>query len=146
MATLERAIQLAAIYHAGQFDKMGKPYILHPLRVMSNLGLDVTEVDRIVAVLHDAVEDTEMTLELLREEGFTEEAITAIKLLTKVKGYNEDEYYRNILNNPIARRVKIKDLEDNMDIRRMKNKLDLTDKDLQRHANYVRRHHQLTGS
>jgi (p)ppGpp synthase/HD superfamily hydrolase len=146
MATLERAIQLAAIYHAGQFDKMGKPYILHPLRVMSNLGLDVTEVDRIVAVLHDAVEDTEMTLEMLRDEGFTEEAITAIKLLTKVKGYNEDEYYRNILNNPIARRVKIKDLEDNMDIRRMKNKLDLTDKDLQRHANYVRRHHQLTGS
>jgi len=146
MATLERAIQLAAIYHAGQFDKMGKPYILHPLRVMSNLGLDVTEVDRIVAVLHDTVEDTELTFEMLRDEGFTEEAITAVRLLTKVKGYNEDEYYRNILNNPTARRVKIKDLEDNMDIRRMKNKLDLTDKDLQRHANYVRRHHQLTGS
>lgn len=144
MATLERAIQLAAIYHAGQFDKMGKPYILHPLRVMSNLGLDVLEADRIVAILHDALEDTELTEENLREEGYTEEVITAIKLLTKTKGYDEEEYFRNILNNPIARKVKIKDLEDNMDYRRLKNKLDLGEKDLKRIQNYVKRHHQLS--
>lgn len=144
MATLERAIQLAAIYHANQFDKMGKPYILHPLRVMSNLGLDVIEADRIVAVLHDALEDTELTESDLNEEGFTQEIITAIKLLTKTKGYDEEEYFRNILNNPIARRVKIKDLEDNMNYARLKNKLNLEDKDLKRIQNYVKRHHQLS--
>ncbi len=149
MSDLNRAIQLAAVYHAGQFDKMGKPYILHPLRVMLSLGLDVTDSHRIVAVLHDAIEDTELTDEMLREEGYTEEIITAILLLTKPKdkhGFDEDEYYRKIMQNALARPVKIRDLEDNMDYRRLRNKLKLEDKDLKRIANYVRRHHQLTGT
>lgn len=149
MSDLNRAIQLAAVYHAGQFDKMGKPYILHPLRVMTSLGLDVTDSHRIVAVLHDAIEDTELTAEMLREEGYTEEVITAILLLTKPEdkyGFDEDEYYRKIMQNTLARPVKIRDLEDNMDYRRLRNKLKLEEKDLKRIANYVRRHHQLTGT
>ena len=145
-ATLERAIQLAAIYHAGQKDKMGKPYILHPLRVMSSLGLDVTDTHRVVAVLHDALEDTEITAEDLYSEGFTEEQVHAIELLTKTKDYNEDEYFRKIMNNPIARAVKIKDLEDNMDLRRIINKADLGEKDLARLKKYNKRHCQLTGT
>lgn len=149
MSDLNRAIQLAAVYHAGQFDKMGKPYILHPLRVMTSLGLDVTDSHRIVAVLHDAIEDTELTAEMLREEGYTEEVITAILLLTKPHDkyrFDEDEYYRKIMQNTLARPVKIRDLEDNMDYRRLRNKLKLEERDLQRIANYVRRHHQLTGT
>lgn len=146
MATLERAIQLAAIHHAGGKDKMGKPYILHPLRVMSSLGLDVTDAHRIVAVLHDTIEDTELTADDLYEEGFSEEIVTAVLLLTKTSDYDEDEYFRKIMNNPIARAVKIKDLEDNMDIRRIINKADLGQKDLERIKKYNRRHHQLTGT
>lgn len=149
MSDLNRAIQLAAVYHAGQFDKMGKPYILHPLRVMTSLGLDVTDSHRIVAVFHDILEDTEVTAELLREEGYTEEIIVAVELLTKDKNdpnYDEDEYYRRIMQNALARPVKVKDLEDNLDIRRLRNKVNFGEKDQKRVANYYKRHHQLTGT
>lgn len=147
MATIETAIRLASIYHAGQKDLAGKSYILHPLRVMANLGLDTTDTERIVAVLHDAVEDTELTLDMLRDEGFSEEIVGAISLVTKVKdkNYDEDAYYRAIMDNPIARRVKIEDLKDNMAPDRLKNKRDLKEKDFVRFGNYVKRYLQLTG-
>lgn len=146
MITLERAIILAATYHATARDKMGKPYILHPLRVMTSLGLDATDTERMVAVLHDAIEDTELTLDDLREEGLSEEACIALDLLSKKPGYDEDTYFNNIADNPIARAVKIADLKDNMDYNRLKNKRNLQEKDLQRFANYVKRWLQLSGA
>jgi len=76
MATLERAIAIAAAAHAGQVDKAGQPYILHPLRVMLRVA---TEHERIAAVLHDVVEDTDVTLHTLAAEGFAPEVIAAVE-------------------------------------------------------------------
>ena len=92
MSTLERAIALAAVAHAGQIDKAGNPYILHPLRVMLNVRVDAARMDaaRIAAVLHDVVEDTPVTPAQLRELGFSDTVITAVAALTKHPG--EDDY------------------------------------------------------
>lgn len=116
MATLERAIALAASAHAGQVDKAGKPYILHPLRVM--LAVD-SEQAQIVAVLHDVVEDTAVTLEDLRAEGFKPEIVEAIQALTKTAGENRIAAAHRAAANPIARLVKLADVADNMDLKRI---------------------------
>jgi hypothetical protein len=121
---LEHAIAIATEAHRGQKDKAGAPHILHPLRVM--LALDGT-VERIVGVLHDVVEDggSEWTLERLTAEGFTPEVIDALRLVTKRpedKGDDLDTYLRFVrrtLANPVARRVKIADIRDNLDLTRM---------------------------
>jgi (p)ppGpp synthase/HD superfamily hydrolase len=110
--TLERAIAIAAEAHAGQRDKAGNPYILHPLRVM----LAVTATDeRIVAVLHDVVEDTPWTLEALRAEGFPNDVVAAIDAMTRRDGEDYVEFVRRAAAHPLARPVKIADLRDNMD-------------------------------
>ena len=77
MPSLEEAISLAVEAHRGQRDKAGQPYILHPIRVMMRCR---TEAERIAAVLHDVVEDTEWTLERLREEGVPEEVLAALRV------------------------------------------------------------------
>jgi GTP diphosphokinase / guanosine-3',5'-bis(diphosphate) 3'-diphosphatase len=116
MATLEQAIALAAQAHAGQIDKAGQPYILHPLRVM----LSVTGLhERMAAVLHDVVEDTAITLENLRDEGFPGEVIEAIEALTKAPGETRLAAAQRAVVNPIARRVKLADVTDNMDLSRI---------------------------
>ena len=117
MATLERAIAIAAEAHAGQRDKAGAPYILHPLRVM----LAVREPgDRIVAVLHDVVEDGPgWSLERLRQEGFSEEVLAAVERLTKREGESYEPSIERAGMEPIARRVKLADLQDNMDLARI---------------------------
>lgn len=116
MATLERAIALAASAHAGQVDKAGSPYILHPLRVM--LAVDFEQA-QIVAVLHDVVEDTAVTLEDLRAAGFDPPLIDAIAALTKSAGESRIEAAHRAAANPIARVVKLADVADNMDLRRI---------------------------
>jgi GTP diphosphokinase / guanosine-3',5'-bis(diphosphate) 3'-diphosphatase len=83
MSTLERAIAIASGAHAGQVDKAGQPYILHPLRVMLRIA---SEAERIAEVLHDVMEDSGVTLELLRAEGFSSEIISAVDALTRRKG------------------------------------------------------------
>ena len=130
MATLERAIALAAEAHAGQVDKAGAPYILHPLRLL--LAVDTPE-ERIVAVLHDVVEDTPWTLEALRAEGFTQEVVDAVEALTKRAGESYEAFIDRVAANPLARRVKRADLTDNLDLRRLPV---LTDADLARIARY----------
>lgn len=118
MATLERAIQIAAAAHAGQIDKAGQPYILHPLRVM----LAVTTTDeRIAAVLHDAVEDTNITLEQLRAESFSPAVVEAVDALTKRPGENRIAAAKRAAANRIARVVKLADNADNMDLSRIPN-------------------------
>ncbi len=101
MSTLERAIAIAAEAHAGQTDKAGERYILHPLRVM--LAME-TDVERIVAVLHDVVEDSGITLQDLRDEGFAEEAVAAIDALTKRDGELKLGAAARAKRNPLATR------------------------------------------
>ena len=117
MSNLETAITLAATAHAGQLDKAGQPYILHPLRVM----LQVSEPhERMAAALHDVVEDTEVSLEALREQGFPLEVIEAIDALTKRDGETRMQAAKRAGANPIARMVKMADVSDNLDTRRLK--------------------------
>jgi (p)ppGpp synthase/HD superfamily hydrolase len=116
MATIERAIALAAKAHEGQVDKAGAPYILHPLRVM--LRVKTTE-ERIAAVLHDVVEDTPVTLEMLRAEGFSEAVVNAVGALTKREGEDYAAFVRRAASDPIARNVKLADLADNSDLSRI---------------------------
>lgn len=116
MGTLEKAIQIAAAAHAGQTDKAGEPYILHPLRVM----MTVTTLDeRMAAVLHDVVEDTAITLDDLREQGFSAEVLSAIDALTKRAGETRPLAAQRARANRIARQVKLGDVADNMILARI---------------------------
>jgi hypothetical protein len=117
MPMLEQVISLAALAHSGQKDKGGQPYILHPLRVM--LSLD-TEEERVVAVLHDIVEDTNWTLDALAIT-FPRSIVAAVDALTKREGESYTAFIRRVSLNPLARRVKIADLKDNLDMRRIPN-------------------------
>lgn len=140
MSTLERAIEIATEAHKGQFDKSGKDYIGHPLRVME-AGRTLEE--KIAGVLHDVVEDSDWTFEKLEEEGFSPKIISALKCVTK-KSENEnyDDFIDRIRKNPLAAAVKINDLSDNMDIRRLPY---LSDKDVKRLKKYLKAYKKLTG-
>lgn len=122
MSSLERAIVIAVAAHAGQRDKAGQPYILHPLRIMLRMA---TTEERIVAVLHDVVEDSPAwSFERLRAEGFSGEVVAALEALTKHPGEKgTDEGYfafvRRAAAHPLAQRVKRADLTDNMDLSRL---------------------------
>ena len=116
MSTLERAIALAARAHEGQVDKAGQPYILHPLRVMASV---TTPHERMAAVLHDIVEDTPVTPEMLLAEGFQVEVVTAVIALTKKPGESRLEAAARASRDPIARVVKLADVRDNLDPRRI---------------------------
>jgi (p)ppGpp synthase/HD superfamily hydrolase len=128
---IERAIEIALKAHIGQVDKAGDPYILHPLRVMLAMR---TETEQIAAVLHDVVEDSDWTLEALRLKGFPAQVIAAVDHLTRRKEEKTYEaFIRRAGQHPIARRVKLADLQDNMDIRRIRQ---LKDKDIKRLKKY----------
>ena len=114
--TLERAIAIAAGAHEGQVDKGGAPYILHALRVMLKVN---TLEERIVAVLHDVVEDCGISLDELREEGFSETVLAAIESVTKVPGESYEDFIVRAALNPIGRVVKLADLEENSDLSRI---------------------------
>ena len=113
---LEKAAKLAEKAHQGQVDKGGQPYILHPRRVMEQCE---TETEKIVAILHDVMEDTPYTLEDLRQEGFSEEVLEALLCLTHRGGESYMAYIGRVCENPLAARVKYADLQDNMDLRRI---------------------------
>jgi len=116
MATLERAIAISAAAHAGQVDKGGEPYILHPLRVMLRMQ---STPEKIVAVLHDVVEDSDVTLETLGAEGFSQEVLAAVDALTKRKGESRSEAARRAKKDRIALAVKLADNAENMDLSRI---------------------------
>ena len=114
--TLERAIAIAATAHEGQVDKGGSPYILHPLKVMLRVN---TLEERIVAVLHDVVEDCGISFDDLRNEGFSETVLMAIASVTKVPDESYEEFIERAAQNPIGRVVKLADLEENSDLSRI---------------------------
>lgn len=115
---LNKAIEIAAKAHSGQIDKGGAPYILHPLRVMLNCE---SEAAKVCAALHDVIEDTNITLDDLKAEGFTDEIITILDCLTKRDGESYDYFIDRVLTNETACRVKLADLTDNMDLTRIQN-------------------------
>lgn len=140
MSTIERAIQIATEAHKGQFDKAGREYIGHPIRVME---MGKTEDEKIVGVLHDVIEDTDWTFERLEAEGFSQEVINALRCVTKTsENENYDEFIDRVKKNPLAASVKINDLTDNMDIRRLPY---LSDKDVKRLKKYLKAYKRLTG-
>lgn len=129
---LSTAILIATNAHSGQFDKGGMPYILHPLKVM-HYTKSQDEVVQVVAVLHDVIEDTNVTYKDLLNQGICQEAIDAIKCLTKQPGQTYDEYKELVKSNKTAIKVKMADLRHNSDIRRLKG---VTEKDIARVSKY----------
>lgn len=131
---LSKMILLATDRHDGQFDKGGRPYILHPLTVMHRLRTDDEEL-QCIAVGHDLIEDTTVTPAELTHLGFTNRVVFGIHDLTKREGESPEQYKERVKANPDAVRVKMEDLRHNSDIRRLKG---VTEKDVQR----ITRYHQ----
>ena len=127
---LEKAIKIATTAHAGQTDKGGNPYISHPMRLMENVE---SVEEKIVAVLHDVIEDTEVTFADLEKEGLPQICIDALKLLTHDKDVPYMNYVKSISSNEIATSVKIADLKDNSDLSRLES---ITEKDIARVEKY----------
>ena len=116
---LAKALNIAYSAHQGQIDKGGIPYIQHPIRVALNC---LTDDEKIVALLHDVIEDTSITVEELINEGFNQNIIDAIISLTKRNGEDYMTFIRRVSSNELATLVKIQDLKDNMDLRRLNGK------------------------
>lgn len=132
MSALDKAIAISSRVHTGQVDKAGQPYILHPLRVMLKFQ---NEHERIVAVLHDVIEDSEISLDDLKRLGFSTAIIEAIDCLTKRSGETYEEFISRVSLNDLARKIKIEDIKDNMDLTRIGS---INDIDLARIKKYHR--------
>ena len=126
-----KAIIIAYNAHINQKDRSGLPYILHPIHLAEQMD---TEEECIVALLHDVVEDTEVTFEEL-EKDFSKTIIDALKLLTHDKDTDYFEYIKKIKSNPLAKKVKLADLKHNSDETRLEN---ITEKDITRNKKYVK--------
>jgi (p)ppGpp synthase/HD superfamily hydrolase len=116
MPTLQQAVELARQVHRGQVDKAGKPYIEHVLRVVASLDDDD---DKIAGALHDVLEKSSYTGETLRHMGYPDRIVHAVECLTKARGEEYDRYIERVKQDEIARRVKLADLKDNMDMARL---------------------------
>jgi len=132
LSFLDQAIIIATKAHAGQVDKAGQPYILHPLRLMFRFQ---SEAEMIVAVMHDVIEDSAFTLNELKNLGFSGDILAAIECLTKRNGESYKSFVSRVLQNDLARKVKVEDIKDNLDLTRLDK---VTDKDLAR----VEKYHQ----
>lgn len=129
---LSTAIRIATNAHDGQYDRGGNPYILHPLRVMSFLKSQDEEL-QCIAVLHDVVEDSDVSWLDLQEAAISDRVIAGVRALTKIPGQSYDEYRDGVFANRDAMLVKLADLRHNTDIRRLKG---ITAKDRERMARY----------
>lgn len=135
-----KSLWIADKAHKGQKDKAGKEYIFHPMRVADALANDksLSLRDRtegaIAGMLHDVVEGTDITIDYLREQGFPENILFAIDCLTRREGENYQDFIVRCCQSKIAMRVKIADLDDNLDVRRLKH---ITEKDIERINRYL---------
>lgn len=134
---LQKALQIITKAHKKQTDKAGQPYIFHLLRV-SEKGQ--TETEKICGLLHDLIEDTHWTFEDLRNEGFSDEIIRVLECVTKRENENYDDFIKRIAQNPTAVKVKLNDLEDNLNLKRLSF---LTEKDTERLNKYLKAYHYL---
>jgi (p)ppGpp synthase/HD superfamily hydrolase len=141
MSLLEKAIAIAVEAHHGKKDMGGAPYILHPLRVMFRVN---TDEEKIVAALHDVVEDhgDVWPMKRLRKAGFSKRILKALDCVTKREGEAYEKYVKRSASNPIALKVKLADLEDNMDVRRYSK---VTKKDRDRLNRYLAAYRLLRG-
>ncbi|WP_091014471.1 HD domain-containing protein [Paenibacillus amylolyticus] len=119
---LSNAIAIAANLHSSQLDRGGRPYILHPLRVMMKMD-DNTSM--IVAVLHDVLEDTIFNIHDVEESEFSTEVVEALQSVSRKKGESYMNFIRRCKENEIGRKVKTADIEDNMDLSRIPNPTDI---------------------
>lgn len=129
---LSAAIHIATNAHHGQFDRGGQPYILHPFAVMTLLETPDEQL-RCVALLHDVIEDADVTYQDLEDSGMSYRVIDAVRALTKQRGQTYNEYKDEVFKNPDAMRVKAADLTHNSDVRRLKG---VSEKDVQRMVRY----------
>lgn len=128
---LEKALKVATKAHSGQTDKAGAAYIFHPIRVSCRC---FTNEEKIVALLHDTIEDTDVTEDYLLSEGFPRNIVDAILSVTRNEDESYDDFIKRCRLNPIGRQVKLHDLEDNMDISRLPQ---VTEKDMVRLNKYI---------
>lgn len=131
------ALKLALKKHEHQTDKSNRPYILHPLHIMETVDSDDA---KIVAILHDIIEDTDVTEKMLLDLGFEAHIVEAISTLTKSHDEDYFEYVKRVAKNPLAKEVKLADLRHNMDITRLKT---LKERDLERNRKYQIAYHYL---
>jgi (p)ppGpp synthase/HD superfamily hydrolase len=131
ISALEKALEIALQAHRGQKDRYGEPYILHPLRIMARVH---TTEQKIVALLHDVIEDSAWTIEQLKQEDFSSDILEAVQALTKNPGEDYMNYIRRTAVTDLSRTVKMVDLEDNMDLTRCPQ---LESEDLERMNRYL---------
>lgn len=136
---LSKALNIATKAHDWQTDKAGAPYIFHPIRVANRCSSDE---ERIVALLHDTIEDTDVTPDNLLSDGFPRSIVDAILSVTRNDDESYDDFIKRARLNSIGRQVKLHDLEDNMDITRLN---ELTEKDIVRLNKYLRAYRYLKG-
>ena len=127
---IDIALAIAKKAHAGQVDKAGIDYIQHPLYVASQVK---TEQEKAVALLHDVIEDSDVTADDLLASGLSNEVVTAVQILTKKKGQSYQEYLEKVKSNNLARIVKLADLKHNSDLSRLKS---VTNADYERVKKY----------
>jgi (p)ppGpp synthase/HD superfamily hydrolase len=132
------AFKLAEQAHKGQKDKAGNDYIHHPIYVAEQME---TDVEKAVAYLHDVVEDTHITLSDLQDMGFPKEIVDAVDAVTKRSGEAYDDYIKRVVQNPIAKKVKIADMKHNSDISRFKSP---TEEDRKRCNRYKTKIHEIS--
>lgn len=130
MSIIEKAISIALEAHKGQVDKAGNAYILHPLRVMFRMD---TDDEMIVAILHDVIEDTNITFDYLKDQGFSKTVLASIEALSRRREESYSDFIRRVGSHPIAIKVKQADLIDNMNLSRIKK---ITEKDFMRMRKY----------
>ncbi len=126
----KKAMQIAFDVHKEQTDKTGLPYIYHPIHLAEQMQDEATTC---VALLHDTVEDGDITLDFLREQGFTADIVAAVALLTHDEDVPYMDYVKAISQNPIAKTVKLADLRHNSDLSRLSV---VDEKALRRQAKY----------
>lgn len=138
---IDTALSFALDIHRGQEDRGGQAYILHPLTLMMQMD---TTAERLAAILHDTIEDSDRTLDDIRALGLPAEVVEAVYLLTHDKSaMTYEDYVLRLKSNPIARKVKLADLQHNMDIRRTG---PVDPADLPRLNKYLRAWDTLTGA
>jgi (p)ppGpp synthase/HD superfamily hydrolase len=132
MDIIEKSLEIALKAYSGQKDKAGQTYILHPLRLMAKMD---TDEERAVALLHDVIEDSDHTAEDLLAQGIPSNIVDAVQCLSKIKGENYELFIKRVKTNSLATKVKMADIEDNINILRLET---ITEKDLLRVAKYHR--------
>ena len=130
MNIIEKSLEIALRAYAGRKDKAGKTYILHPLRLMNQM---VSDEEMATALLHDVIEDSDITAEDMLREGISETVVDAVICLTRRGGETYDDFIARVSQNDLALKVKIADIEDNINVLRLNR---LTEKDLDRIAKY----------